>query len=1106
MAFLNIKKLGGALFNGLNPFDGGQGFTSAPTAQQKAAASIQSANQKIQNMQNPRGVLANPQVRQRFVQNNQAPNYSPIKVGISALTQAPGKTLPAMAVGAARSLTGTGEGFSGLYDLATPGTGTNRFTKDLVQYGANIDKFAKDKKLDQGAYKVGQATTEAASFLAPSAAAKVAGRAGTIGKVISSAEPLLDVKALKYISSPATWLNTAVGTTRAQGSIAAKGQDVGLKTVVPAATANLALGGVLNVGGAKIADPIKKAMVKVRSDAPSTRLDAQIAAQKTILQDMKAAEMRAKGSAKQTLSQSTLNQQQKLNVLKAQKEAIVQGGYAQVPGKSTVKLKERGFTKNLKNANEIEQNPRIEEVISSIPGYRKVSNRETLGKAAGEINRDPSGAYARIATKPQLSTAQDVATGQLLLRQAVASDDIEAAIQIGTKLGMDGTKLGQAVQAYSMWSRTTPEGIIKYASKQAQQAGKELDPAITRDLVAQAKKIQSMPDSLEKAKATQALLSTANQIDRTWKNTAQEVISAPRSLMATADLSAPLRQGAVLGSRYPGKFAKNFGESVKYFFNPGAYEKSMYEISQRPNYSLMKSHKLAVDGARGLTGTEEQFMSSILEGKTAKKLGIGHLVAASDRAYTGFLTKLRADVFDHVVKQSSDAGVNLDRKALDSLSKFINSASGRGSGKNLDKYGGLLSQALFSPRLWKSRIDTLNPAYYARLDPQARKLALQSAASFAAITSTILGLAKASGADVETDPRSADFAKVKVGNTRYDILGGHQQQARFAAQMITGQKINSETGEIQTLGPDRGFGKPSRLDLAYQFVENKENPVVGFATKALRGTDPAGNKINLASEAAKLGIPLNIQQTYETARDQGSIVKGAAMNLPGTFGIGVQTYGQKNSPTIKSQAPKTTDKGYTLQQNDKGEYEYTIGDKKRTTTDLKDAQMAIAKDSFKKSGKVTQVLGDNVLRLKKDGGVQVTSRLSYDYSLTQNKLQSAKKSDNMEEWFKLANSQYSNLEQQLQDPTLDELEKSNIQEKMDNLLADASKYQSYGGFSKSKGGSSKSVGSAYKYSISSGVAGSAPKVQSAPKVASNKYKVSAKSSSKPKVTIKKSKV
>ena len=49
----------------------------------------------------------------------------------------------------------------------------------------------------------------------------------------------------------------------------------------------------------------------------------------------------------------------------------------------------------------------------------------------------------------------------------------------------------------------------------------------------------------------------------------------------------------------------------------------------------------------------------------------------------------------------------------------------------------------------------------------------------------VVGLADAAGMDVEMDPRSSDFMKPKVGNTRFDVFGGLQQNVVFFSRMVT---------------------------------------------------------------------------------------------------------------------------------------------------------------------------------------------------------------------------------------------------------------------------------------------------------------------------------
>src|SRR5690606_16281417 len=108
------------------------------------------------------------------------------------------------------------------------------------------------------------------------------------------------------------------------------------------------------------------------------------------------------------------------------------------------------------------------------------------------------------------------------------------------------------------------------------------------------------------------------------------------------------------------------------------------------------------------------------------------------------------------------------------LADFVNTATGRTQikSKTLKSAQPLLNAIFFSPRFLASRAQMLNPAWYMRLPPQSRKRAAKSMLKLAGTGLALASLAKLGGADVETDPRSSDFMKIRIGDTRYDIWGG----------------------------------------------------------------------------------------------------------------------------------------------------------------------------------------------------------------------------------------------------------------------------------------------------------------------------------------------
>ncbi len=244
-------------------------------------------------------------------------------------------------------------------------------------------------------------------------------------------------------------------------------------------------------------------------------------------------------------------------------------------------------------------------------------------------------------------------------------------------------------------------------------------------------------------------------------------------------------------------------------------------------------------------------------------------------------------MFDDLIKKASNLGLN-PRSNPDfakEIANFVNNATGRGELGGLQKSAIILNSFFFSPRLMASRLSLLNPLYYLTADPFVRKEAMKSLLSFAGIAMTILGLSKMAGAEVGVDWRSADFGKIKVGNTRIDILGGFQQYIRLAGQLISGQIISSTTGKIMTLG--EGYRPLTREDILLRFFEYKEAPIFSFLTALMKGQDFEGKPINVPKEVGMRFIPMAAQDIYDIAKDDPNLLPVSVLGL---FGVGLQTY------------------------------------------------------------------------------------------------------------------------------------------------------------------------------------------------------------------------
>lgn len=377
------------------------------------------------------------------------------------------------------------------------------------------------------------------------------------------------------------------------------------------------------------------------------------------------------------------------------------------------------------------------------------------------------------------------------------------------------------------------------------------------------------------------------------KEAGYQLINIPRSVMASFDFSAPFRQGVFLIGR--GKqFWSAFGKMFKPFFSEKTFQALQNEIMKKPTFDLMEESGLALTGlGETLSEREEIFMSFWAE----RIPGIGKIVRASERAYVGFLNKLRADVFDDLLKKAEVLGLDpkKNKDLLHSIAKFVNAGSGRGSLGAFERAAIGLNTFFFSPRLMASRLTLLNPLYYINQPPFVRKEALKSLFTFAGLVLTVLGLAKLAGTKVGADPRSADFGKIKIDNTRIDILGGFQQYIRIAAQLITGEYVSSTTGKIITIG--EGFKPLTRLSIIQKQIETKQAPVFSFITSLLKGTTFTGEPVKVPKEIGLRFTPMVIQDMYDIMQEDPTLLPISVLAL---FGVGMQTYkGREQAPLEK---------------------------------------------------------------------------------------------------------------------------------------------------------------------------------------------------------------
>lgn len=359
-----------------------------------------------------------------------------------------------------------------------------------------------------------------------------------------------------------------------------------------------------------------------------------------------------------------------------------------------------------------------------------------------------------------------------------------------------------------------------------------------------------------------------------------------KSLQNSISLAAPLRHGIGLIARR--EFGPAFVDMFKFFANKEYYDQSMKALEERPNYLLGRESGLFTSKPESLMNSEEQFLNSYV-GNIPRWTGIPQMVAASSRAYSGFLNKLRADVFDSMVRQAKALGHDVggedyvrnnkgeiktnedgslmkevkSSKNTEAIAKFINNATGRGSLGSLNKITNELNMAFWSPRMISSRINMLaNPKIYIDLPKGMRLEGLKSLLGIAALGTTVDVLAAYGGAKISNNILSTDYGKSRFGKDVIDPWGGFQQYIVGAARFLAGKTDNPQP--------------TNRLQIAGQFLANKESPAASLAhviltSKPTRGGNPGdittqyGQQTSVQREVAQRFTPIFIQDLKELA-------------------------------------------------------------------------------------------------------------------------------------------------------------------------------------------------------------------------------------------------
>lgn len=368
---------------------------------------------------------------------------------------------------------------------------------------------------------------------------------------------------------------------------------------------------------------------------------------------------------------------------------------------------------------------------------------------------------------------------------------------------------------------------------------------------------------------------------KNWGEGITTIAGLAKSAKASFDNSVIGRQGRNTLFNHPEIWAKNSAQSFKDWAGAlkgvDVMKEVRADILSRPNARNGKYRRAGL--AIGVK--EEAYPSSFWE-----KLPIlGRVFKASEQAFTAWQYRTRADVFDLLNHVAEKSGAETE-----GLGEFVNSMTGRGHLGPAEPSANMVNNIFFSPRFLRSQIDTLTAHAFSKdMSPFVRQRAAMSTAKVVIGVATVLAIAKALNPDsVETDPRSSDFGKIKIGNTRFDVSGGAASVVTLASRLISMSTKSSSTKAISKLNSGK-FGSRNAGDVFIDFLGGKLSPMAGIFRDMAKGKDFQGKKVTLAGEAVNLLAPLPITNAIELYNDPNSAPMLAALIADG-LGIGTNTY------------------------------------------------------------------------------------------------------------------------------------------------------------------------------------------------------------------------
>ena len=404
-----------------------------------------------------------------------------------------------------------------------------------------------------------------------------------------------------------------------------------------------------------------------------------------------------------------------------------------------------------------------------------------------------------------------------------------------------------------------------------------------------------------------------------WARTGRRFWDTVRNFFSTGEFSYILRQGGIFAAAHPIKTLAFQTKHLAAVFSEKNFSKIMSDIHTGERSAEQRRNGVAISSIEGeyeSTIIEEQIMGNALEGIPV----LGKVFRAFDRGAVVYLSMVRAEWYNTIV-ESGTIGGNATKQEGKAIANFVNSASGRANLGVAESSARILADYIYSPRYALSRLQMAIGWHVWTSPTRVRKAIAIEYARMMLSVAAALGLAEMlrravddeDKFDIEWDPRSSDFTKLRFGNRRVDFLAGINQVAVLAARIASGKMKSSTTGKITAIrGENVPYGGKYASDIITDFIKYKASPMARNFMNTIDQKTFDG-PLTWQKVLEDTTLPITIRDIFEAFQEEG-INASVGVSLMSFFGTGLNTYGSDDERLIADKYLE--DMGFDLQLED----------------------------------------------------------------------------------------------------------------------------------------------------------------------------------------------